>query len=643
MKPQRFKFAKSHFQQIITILSAACISATAFSLAYSRPLYKIDETVTGFIYSNNPFEKADSRITILALDEDFINTYGDFSKGSRDVLANVINQLSKEEASILGLSVDLTNTTNDEDDAALVDACANLGNVVVATGANINFRQENIDPSKEWASHEVNSVTQPYDALNNVVTTGINNTLQASVDGFIRSTGLSITFKDQTYDSFSLALYKAYQNKTGQEISIPDLDDTSLFEFNNIYDIKSYQIISLSDYLNGDYKESYIKDHIVLVGPYVDNTNYNAFTHFSATRNQQPILMYSSILQALLTQRTIVTVDYRIMAWVFAILFFLFHYMFSQKRKKIMALIQTLVIFLGTFICYSLNLAGYRILLLVPIICFFMSVSFYLLQLLLFNTLEKRQMKHTLSMYVGQSVVDEISDIAPFALNTLTERKNVAVLFVDIRGFTTLSEEMDPGEVVDILNQYFSVVYASITAWNGTVDKFIGDAAMALFNAPKEDENYVLHAACAAMDIIEGFDDLKNRLYEQYHKEINVGIGVNCGEAIVGNIGCLGRVDYTAIGDVVNTASRLESKAAPRQILISESVATQIDEYATLTSIGELTLKGKTKTIHAYQIDTINKPAEPNALARKEFLRETALLYSKALSNRQLPELFKEV
>ena len=124
----------------------------------------------------------------------------------------------------------------------------------------------------------------------------------------------------------------------------------------------------------------------------------------------------------------------------------------------------------------------------------------------------------------------------------------------------------------DILNEYFGVITDAIFKNKGTLDKFIGDAAMAVFNSPFDLDDYVYRAVMTACDIAKASEALGEKLMERFGKKVSYGIGVNCGQAIIGNIGSNFRMDYTAIGDTVNTASRLESNAKAGEILISEEV-----------------------------------------------------------------------
>ena len=178
-------------------------------------------------------------------------------------------------------------------------------------------------------------------------------------------------------------------------------------------------------------------------------------------------------------------------------------------------------------------------------------------------------------------------------------------MFVDIRGFTPMSESLKPEQVVEILNEYLSLTTNAIFQNGGTLDKFVGDATMAVFNAPFDLEDYVYKAVCTARDIAAGSAELEKKLMERFGKTVSFGIGVNCGEAVVGNIGCEYRMDYTAIGDTVNTAARLESNAKAGQILISEAVYEAVKDRLEVTEVGVIPLKGKSNGVFVYSVDKV--------------------------------------
>ena len=130
---------------------------------------------------------------------------------------------------------------------------------------------------------------------------------------------------------------------------------------------------------------------------------------------------------------------------------------------------------------------------------------------------------------------------------------------------------------------------------------------MAVFNAPFDLDDYIFRAVCAAWDMKLGAEALTERLEERFQKRVAFGIGINCGNAVVGNIGCSFRMDYTAIGDTVNTAARLEGSAKSGQILISEQVYEAVKDRVDVTPVGVIPLKGKSEGIFVYQLDGVRK------------------------------------
>ena len=657
---------------IISLVIALVLGVSAALLSYSRFLYEADEMFTNFVYLYTPFEKADSRITIISIDDDTISKYGEYDDWSRQVLADAVNALNENNASIIGLDVDLSGVKDTEGDEALVEACKNAGNVVAIATADYdsadhdntadkaqsstspsdaannepanasadkngdNSQDDDLilskpaDSSIDWSDHKTMSISFPYHELEDVVTTGISNALQQSPDGIVRTAALSISYNDNDISSFASTIYMKYQDSLGQDYNMPNLSDDELFGFNRINDAQSYQIISLSDLLAGNADSSLIDGHITIIGALqIPDESMYYYQYLKSDYAQQEVLTETSIIQTLLNDKSVTDVPRLAMALLAGFITALFSVILRKKKKLWHIILQFLCIAVGIFIAMNINHMGLRVLLLVPMIFCVLAIIINLFFNLIYANFEKRRMELTLKMYVDSQVVDQISDFTPMELSSVSARKNIAVLFVDIRGFTSMSESLEPEQVVSILNEYFSVVYSSIIAWNGTLDKFIGDAAMAVFNAPNDVEDYVFNAVCAADDIRKNFEPLREKFMSEYGKEVHLGIGINSGTAIVGNIGCMGRFDYTAIGDTVNTASRLESKALPGQILISETVYAEVESRVSVDRVGALSLKGKAKAVETYQIVTIDKPEAPNKLLRKGFLREQTLLYTK--------------
>jgi class 3 adenylate cyclase len=202
-------------------------------------------------------------------------------------------------------------------------------------------------------------------------------------------------------------------------------------------------------------------------------------------------------------------------------------------------------------------------------------------------------------MYVPPEVIKNFLGSGDEALLS-GEKRKVAILFSDIRSFTSLSEKMPPEKVVSMLNSYFSRMVAGITASRGTIDKFIGDAILAIFGAPKQTPNNSYYAVLAALEMHTRLAELNHDNERIGIPELHIGIGIHFGDAIVGNIGSAEKMDYTVIGDSVNLASRLEglTKYYGVGIIVSEDVARAIDDYADsilVLEIDVVRVKGKNK------------------------------------------------
>ncbi|MGH9752740.1 MAG: adenylate/guanylate cyclase domain-containing protein [Blastocatellia bacterium] len=219
-----------------------------------------------------------------------------------------------------------------------------------------------------------------------------------------------------------------------------------------------------------------------------------------------------------------------------------------------------------------------------------------------YERLQKQaQARLSFERFLPRHVVDQILR-SPDEVKLGGVRQKVTALFADIRGFTTLSETRAPEQIVNLLNRYFSMVSEIIFKHGGALDKYIGDGLVAFFGAPYVGELDAVNAIRAAVEMQRSMIGFNEGLRVENLPPIQIGIGVNTGPAIVGHIGSETRLDYTAIGDTVNTASRLEGIAQPGQIVISENTMQSLDESFTLKPLGTERLKGKNVNLRIAEV-----------------------------------------
>lgn len=223
----------------------------------------------------------------------------------------------------------------------------------------------------------------------------------------------------------------------------------------------------------------------------------------------------------------------------------------------------------------------------------------------------KEKIKQAMGKYLSQdimkNVVQNIDDIKLGGKRTV-----VTVLFADIRGFTGISEKMSAEDVSKILNEYFTEIEPIISKYNGVINKFIGDAVMAIFGEPIQDIHHPENAVKCANEMLKKVAELREKWIFEGKPKIEIGIGINTGECFVGNIGSEKRLEYTVIGDTVNLASRIESfnKVYHTNFLVSSSTYSFVSKIADVIKISEVTIRGKSKKMDIYEILRLNNKQE---------------------------------
>ena len=212
------------------------------------------------------------------------------------------------------------------------------------------------------------------------------------------------------------------------------------------------------------------------------------------------------------------------------------------------------------------------------------------------------KVKNTFKRYVSKQVVDNLLE-DDTKLNLGGEEREVTILFTDIRGFTSMSENMKPEEVVTTLNEYFSEMIDIVFKYNGTLDKIIGDELMVVFGAPLAAEDDTERALNTAVEMQNKIKELNNIRKKRKEKPVLVGAGINKGYVVSGNIGSRDMMDYTVIGDTVNLGSRLCSAAGPGEIIVSKEVTKNQDKHFNFEELVPINVKGKKDKINIFKVN----------------------------------------
>jgi len=219
---------------------------------------------------------------------------------------------------------------------------------------------------------------------------------------------------------------------------------------------------------------------------------------------------------------------------------------------------------------------------------------------------QSNYIRNAFHLYVSRQVADQIISNPQLHLKqTRGQRREVTIMFADIRGFTPLAERLLPEEVVAVLNTYLSFLTESVFAYDGTLDKFMGDSVMAVFGAPLDQKHHALRAILAALEMQHDITRLNRERAASGLQTVRIGIGVTTGQVIVGNIGSDERLDYTAIGDTVNLASRLEGMACEGQIIVNEEVHRLVRDYVVAEKLEPMTVKGRSNPVQSWNITAL--------------------------------------
>ncbi|MBP3621643.1 MAG: adenylate/guanylate cyclase domain-containing protein [Lachnospiraceae bacterium] len=553
-----------------------------------------------------------SQIKIIAIDDKTLEELGPINTWSRQYYADLINILNSNENSkpaVIAFDILFSgyfgdNNTIAEGDMEFAEAAKESGNVVAV--AQYKYNEKAATDENGLIVYPVDAVYYPYEELRDVVSVGYSNVAQDS-DGVVRRIAIEQSYQGEDMYMFSKVIYDMYcDNNDSEKVEIPtDKYGKTLINFSG--KPGDYECISMVDVLDGKIDPRAFTGSIVLVGAYATGMQDNFNVPNGYSKQMFGVEIHANILQSLMDGRFSINANPIATGIITGIICGIIHFIFKRSKIWLSTILLLVAVGAQIFVGITLNNNGKSISLVYAIIVLIVSYVYCLAIGYILEKIKRKKVINAFKKYVAPEVVEEISKKGDFSIKLGGENRDVAVLFVDIRGFTTMSEILEPEQVVAILNNYLNLTTDAIFKNKGTLDKFIGDATMAVFNSPFDLEDYTFKAVCAAMDIVDGAKALEDKLMKEFGRSIGFGVGVNCGPAIVGNIGCEFRMDFTAIGDTVNTAARLESNAKRGQVLISDMVYERVKDRVEVEEVGEIPLKGKSNGVFVYSVVSVNR------------------------------------
>lgn len=593
-------------QRISTAATAIVLAAVTALLVWMQAGYSLDMMASDWL--NQRASVASKNIYIIAIDDKTLSEYGAITSWGRDVpaeLVEILNSNEQAKPAVIGFDVIYSESGDADSDKLFADTCKEAGNVITAMSYNFKETPETDENGKvTYNKYHIDSAVLPYADLEEACEYGYANTI-VGTDGYVRRAMAYVEADDCRHLSLASAIYQKYQESQGVEAVFPVLDKNNQFLFTYSGKTGCYSTISMADVMDGTVDPKMFMDSIVLVGAYAVGMQDAYTPAISHGEQMYGVEVQANIIEALLEGKTQQNMPRSYYALVAALIAGVFYLLIRKMRIVPGAVLLLVFAALDVAFARGMYTKGWLTPVVILPVMLLLIYMEHLIRGYVEEILRRKKVVNVFKQYVAPQVVDKISKDKDFELVLGGENRHIACLFVDIRGFTTMSESLQPEEVVEILNEYLSLTTNSIFKNGGTLDKFVGDATMAVFNAPFDLEDYIYKAVRTAWDMKAGADAIADKFEKRFGKSVSFGIGVNCGNAVVGNIGCDFRMDYTAIGDTVNTAARLESNAKRGQILISEAVYEAVKDRIEATPIGEIPLKGKSQGVFVYQVDEV--------------------------------------
>lgn len=640
-------FKRNYKSIIISFLISIFISS--LYIYFPTLPSSIDNRLRDFMFNiRGEIKPKSDSVIIIDLDEKSLKTLGQWP-WSRDVLAKILYNLNNAEIAIIGFDIvfaeeDRTSPHKIFKEFDLhkdnipnfdLDFAHSVANTPTILGYQFEFAQKDYinktAPSIQTIFIEKNkNIAEDYlikakgTILNipiiqdNSYSSGFFNNIPDD-SGIIRSVPLIISYDDEIYPSLALESLRiglgikritinydenGVKNLQIGEFNIPtDRHGRLLINFRGKE--KTFKYISAVDIYNNNFNKEDVKNKIALIG-----TSAAALMDLRATPFESVfpgVEVHANVIDNIISQDFLYQASWTDGAniVIIFILSFLTYFIIRKIPIWLTPVFSILFLFATLYSIYHILFnIGIVLNILFPILSIIISGIISLVIGYFYEVKKKEEIKNKFASKVSKDVMEEL--LKNLDNNKLkAQNKEVTIFFSDIRGFTNISEKINKPELlIKYLNQYMTPMSDIIIKNNGTIDKYIGDSIMAYWNAPFDTKNHADKAVSTAIEQLKKLDELNIQLEKNEQPLIEIGIGITTGIATVGEIGSIGRSDYTIIGDSVNLGSRIESlcKFYDTNLIISEDTKVQLEGKYSLRYLDYVKVKGKDTPIKLWEV-----------------------------------------
>ena len=602
--------------------------------------------------------KPDPQVVIVGIDNRSVKALNQYPL-PRNIYADALRNLQKDGALVVGFDVSFPDPRDGKGDAMFAAALREStvpvvlaypaseidpgnGKLIQATGSDqidqiplkaFRCMDGNPDPAAPCRQPDKNVILASPD-------------IQLDTDGVVRRIPLFVqpacfslgTCTTPLINTFAFAAYSAansgsdpaggptLQESGGQarygSLWSAQVDETgsALINFSGPPgNYQNGQYVSLIDVVNGTVSPDRIKGKIALIGAYNlsgvhDEQLVTTSAGSNGTLSMAGVELHANVLQmfgvsvapSLLTREPAFGILVSILALAVLLAFLV------ARLSVVKGLLAT-VLALGIFTVAMSYLAGNNGFVpdvFHPVLAMALTYTGVTAYRVLYEDRERRKVTSLFGQYLKPEIVNQLAKTRGGVADIMRggERRDITLLFVDIRGFTSMSESMNAHDVAAVIQMYLDHLSGIIFTWDGTIDKYVGDEIVAFWNAPRNQENHALLAVRCAYDLINRAPELQARLLAEGLPPVRWGIGVNTGPAVVGNLGSRSRIQYTALGDTVNTAARFCTSAPAFHLLIGQPTYDACKDYIAVDLVPGVQLKGKSaEKFRIYQVVAIRE------------------------------------